>query len=288
MKEVVIITRRFKREHYVGAGVGDKENRYESHPINENFLLFWAKSFVENPRLEGKLNPVYLKLFQELKGDLTRDALKKIFDELDEQCIDKIGNTKYLTKIQEFLIDGKTTHIFIYHHWPDKQGFKNTETQKKEFLTALRQNIVEIENNGDLHVNWLIHDTDILSSSYNDIFYMDSKSYHPNITDEAMTKLIPDSLKGDNIWCFIHEPNRTGFFKDIILDFHNKDWTADSLYAELRLDKAGCLRRLQMLNLKDTDTLETEMLLFILQKSPGVLGINQHILVSELKVMIEK
>jgi hypothetical protein len=313
MQKVVIVTRRFN-ENYSGLGVKEDDAnhtpnpsryRYESHPVSDDFLFFWADVLIDNPLLkETAIDKSLLPaddpsaLWEILKTDVTRKSLQNIFDKLDSRCNVKIEKTEYLTTIKEFFIENDSTCIFVYHHWLDKQRFVS---DKKKFLKALRKDVEKIMNKKiedriiteyDNEINWLIHDSDILSAHYNDIFYFKGEILHNNAENFDYLSLIPDNLKSDNIWCFTHESNSSGFYKNIILDFHDKEFNADSLYNELAWDKTGSNQRLELLGLNESDLqskpLSSEILTFILQKKPNTLGISVGITVEELTQKIEQ
>ena len=257
-QKVLIVTRRFKDDSF-GLGVEENGFQYEKHLLKPSFIDFWTNQFINHKHLKELLPKLDLPLTNtDLKAKILREPniLQTIFHELDEILDDryKIKTIDYLKSIREFMLNGQSSCIFVYHHWLDKQQFR--VEARKDFLAALRKNVKTIMNSRKIDYerkfNWLIHDSDIVEQQ-NSVFYLNGKIYHPDLLTkkeeikETKDIYIHNSLQKDNIWCFQHEKSEWGFYNKIILDFHkNKDLQSiDTLHKYLERDISGCLRRIE-------------------------------------------
>ena len=184
----------------------------------------------------------------------------------------KLGvKTDYLTHIHELLHEADGTNIFIYHHWLDKQGLKD---KRKEYLTSLRNDLISIMHQkkvdrDNIEINWLIHDTDILSENYDGLLWFDSfdgqgskKSYHPTQDHENVKRQIPLALQKDNIWCFVHRKEIRSFYQRIILHIQDNEISfrnAEELYNKIVLDEFLFFERTNLLKDLGYDTTQLQL-----------------------------
>jgi hypothetical protein len=284
-KHIVIVTRRFN-EKKEGIGIDEESKKIKYFPHNitveHNLFHFWAHKFTKNRKVS---------LTVQKTATLTIKELEDLFKKLDDKCPYRIEEYKYLLNVHELLHKEEDTNkeyptrIFVYHHWLDKQGFSDAiieSDNNKHFLEYMREFIADVlkkrsENINDFTVNWLIHDSDILPKNYDGPLYYGGVIYSPNYIDMSVDEFkkaisFPRSLDKDNIWCFVHEKEISEFYNDCILNFNNNIYmhTPEQFHNHLSLDKKGCERRMEILELTDDNReLTREELLFILHKKTG-------------------
>ena len=253
MKKIIVVTRRenndIDSQNTLGYIDNETKSKYDIHSLPENGKLF---DFWSSKLCSGWDS---LKDGNDLKDKL--NALNKKFPEYLSINID------YCLNIYEL----KRSDIFVYHQWLDKQGLEEpfAETINLHFLSALKQDILEIkqnENDEEYEFNWLIHDTDLLPPNYDGLVKFGDKNYK-----EAD---IPKDLKQDNIWCFIHDATTSKYYKYYILDFFNNSeiQTAGDFYNRIAYEKDACKQRielLQLLGLTENTQVSTEEKRFIFQ-----------------------
>ena len=267
--KLVIITRRFeppdmiikcKSHEYPIADVSQSGNPY----LRKNSLgVFWFKSIIKKcfgGTILSNLNNAFFNVSYSAtlrQISLIPDVDLKVFN----QCflnhyITEFNSkqkfkfkTDYVFLIHELLYEGNMTNIFIYHHWLDKQGLKD---QRMDYLATLRNDVLLIMKKRNveeknIEINWLVHDTDILSENYDGILWFDSfdgtggkKSYHPTQDQVNVERQIPAALQMDNIWCFVHQQEINSYYKRIILKIQENENSfkdANELYCEMVLDE---------------------------------------------------
>jgi hypothetical protein len=280
-KHIVIVTRRFN-ENLKGIGVDgiNKDNKnikFVPHEIStaNNLFHFWAYKLAKNDKVNFTLKDI---------PDPNKNKLTDLFQKLDEQCSYRIKEHKYLVHVHELETEENHAGIFVYHHWLDKQGFSDAMVESdnsKHFLEYLREFIADIlnargENINDFTVNWLIHDSDILPKTYDGCLYYGCEVYSPdylNMSVDEFKKEIdfPRTLEKDNIWCFVHEENISGYYSEYIVNFNNNEYLhkPEQFHNFLYGDVKGCKRRIEILGLaEDERILTNDEMLFILHRKP--------------------
>jgi hypothetical protein len=254
MKKIIVITRRASQvedEYSLGFINDITISKYTPKKLDKGFRLF---EFWSN------------KLCVGLDSLDNTDDLQNKFDKLSKEYLPI--NVDYCLNIYQL----KDADIFVYHQWLDKQGLGKpfAESLNLHFLSALRQDILRIikeDENDELaeeyEFNWLIHDSDLLGDdNYDGLLWFEGKNY----TVLSLEDKIPNELKKDNIWSFIHDTKTSKYYKDYIIEFFKNTHlhTTEDFYNNIAFDSKSCLYRFNFLNIK-TDDRAKEMKQFIFQ-----------------------
>jgi len=306
-QNVVIITRRFS----INKGLGTNSLDIEKHRIVEDYLennsIYWFWYYIlleKNPIYKNTYTKTIFpkELFDGYLDDflhpLNRKQIKfehlcklaEIVDKVITYPFAQITGKDYLHLthlIEPKLLNNNRSYVFIYSHFPDKQGID--PRRKMFFLSALKnevkKHLVNEGNDIEFKFNWLIHDSDIVSDTYNGELLIDGEILYPfqyediikedtiemvdkkihEVRENFKNTYIPHDLKRDNIWCFIHEEN-SYYYKNIILS--DIKLSANEICDKLTLNSDEIKRNVNLLKkigLSDS-ALDSSVKEFIIQR----------------------
>jgi len=293
-QKIIVITRRYNDNNGLGLAIPKSDSfTYHNHTFKEDtkdndnlqpLYEFWGNKLLSLPYINTA------KLSGKNKVKQIEELFEQVFrynhDKFMLENIDKFVNIFELRKLPT----NESTHIYIYHQWLDKQGLGLLAN--KHFLTALKSCILKIENKleQDCEFNWLIHDSDLLSSHYDGILQFGEKGKPKQ--NYLNTTTIPLGLENDNIWCFKHAID-SKYFPDFIYNaFDDRNIaklnSAEDFYKQLAFDSDACKQRMELLGLLDIDEYKVDenTLLFILQKEPFA-NFKEGITIKQLKLLLE-